>query len=94
VNDWQDTDSIEKVQVIRENSKKNQLPALVALAGEDSAAYSSEADVLEENFAQTFFGDNYARLSKIKKAVDPKDLFIVSAGVGSERWDVHGICQV
>jgi hypothetical protein len=82
------------VQAIRDNFKKNQLPALVALAGEDSGAYFNEADVREENFAQTFFGDNYARLSEIKKTVDPTDLFIVSAGVGSERWDVHGICRV
>ena len=67
---------------------------MIALAGEDSAAYSSEADAREENFALTFFGDNYAQLSEIKKKVDPTDLFIVPAGVGSERWDVHGICQV
>jgi hypothetical protein len=82
------------VEAVKDNFKKNRLPALVALAGEDSGAYSNEADVREENFAQTFFGDNYARLSEIKKTIDPTDLFIVSAGVGSERWDVHGICRV
>jgi hypothetical protein len=42
----------------------------------------------------TFFGPNYAKLSAIKRKYDPKDLFIVTAGVGSERWDQLGICKV
>ena len=58
---------------------------LAGLAGgECSGSYSNEADVLEPNFRVTFFGTNYARLEKIKAAYDPRDLFIVPAGVRSE----------
>lgn len=42
-----------------------------------------------------FFGlENYPRLLEVKATYDPFDLFIVSAGVGSERWDRYGICKV
>lgn len=60
----------------------------------DSGAYSNEADVREPDFQQTLFGTNYPRLLHVKKLYDPDDLFIVSAGVGSERWDAAGICRI
>lgn len=49
-------------------------------------------DAREPNFQQTFFSTNYPRLLKIKKEYDPYDLFIVSAGVGSENWDAASLC--
>ena len=79
---------------MKQNFKINQLPAMLALAGSDSGAYSNEGDTLEENLALTYFGVHYPRLSKIKKQIDPTDLFIVNSGVGSERWDAKGLCQV
>jgi hypothetical protein len=36
-----------------------------------SGGYGNEGDVMEPNFGQAFFGTNYARLVRIKKAVDP-----------------------
>ena len=48
----------------------------------------------EPDFQTTFFGDNYKRLEAVKQRYDPEDMFIVSAGVGSERWDEEGICRV
>jgi hypothetical protein len=62
------------------------------MSGPNAGAYSNEADVTEPNFQTTFFGPNYAKLSAIKAKYDPKDLFIVRAGVGSERWDEWGLC--
>lgn len=53
-----------------------------------TGAYGNEADVMEPNFGEAFWGTNYARLLKIKKEVDPDDLFWVQAGVGSEGWKV------
>lgn len=71
------------------------VPILMRMTGEsDSGAYSNEADVRETDFQQTFFGTNYQRLLQVKKLYDPDDLFIVGAGVGSERWDAAGICRI
>ncbi|KAF7377559.1 FAD-binding domain-containing protein [Mycena sanguinolenta] len=73
---------------------KMHLPIMEEIAGSNAGAYSNEADVLEPNFQTTFFGPNYGKLSAIKSKYDPDDLFIVGAGVGSERWDEWGLCRV
>ncbi|OQE29394.1 hypothetical protein PENSTE_c002G02164 [Penicillium steckii] len=54
----------------------------------DAGAYMSEADVLEPNFQQAFYGSNYARLYKLKQRYDPTGLFYAPTGVGSEDWVV------
>jgi hypothetical protein len=71
-----------------------QLPLLEKLSGPNAGVYSNEADGSEPDFQSTFFGPNYAKLSEIKTKYDPHDLFIVAAGVGSERWDEWGLCRV
>jgi len=53
-----------------------------------SGAYINEADVLEPNWQQSFFGSNYKRLLAIKTAVDPWGLFWAPTTVGSEAWRV------
>jgi Berberine and berberine like len=74
---------------------KNKVPILAELAGgTNSAAYSNEADVREPQFQSAFFSPNYDCLSQIKKRYDLEDLFIVSAGVSSEKWDVDRLCRV
>jgi hypothetical protein len=50
--------------------------------------------VNEPDFQTTLFGDNYGRLTAIKEKYDPTSLFIVRVGVGSEKWDKHGLCRV
>jgi hypothetical protein len=83
------------VQALRKNFTATVRPVLAGLAGgESSGSYSNEADVLEPNFRVTFFGPNYPRLEEIKSAYDPKDLFIVPAGVRSELWDSEGMCTI
>ncbi|KAF8888640.1 hypothetical protein BD779DRAFT_1800238 [Infundibulicybe gibba] len=94
VNTWDDSASIAQVQGNETLFRDTQLPLLEKLSGTNAGAYSNEADVLEKNFQDTFFGPNYARLSAIKSKYDPLDLFIVGAGVGSERWDKAGICRI
>jgi hypothetical protein len=91
---WDDSTPPDVVEAIRQDMTHNKVPVLDALAGPDSGAYSNEADVREPHFQTTFFGPNYARLSVIKKRYDPHALFIVQAGVGSEKWDVEGLCRV
>ncbi|KAJ6545119.1 FAD-binding domain-containing protein [Mycena sp. CBHHK59/15] len=94
VNQWTDASSIEEIDVLRKHFQTQQLPILEQMSGPDAGAYSNEADVLEPHFETTFFGPNYAKLSEIKTKYDPDDLFIVGAGVGSERWDEWGICKI
>ncbi|KAF8888645.1 FAD-binding domain-containing protein [Infundibulicybe gibba] len=94
INAWGDSASIDQVHGNETFFRDTQLPLLEKLSGENAGAYSNEADVLEKNFQDTFFGPNYARLSAIKSKYDPLDLFIVRAGVGSERWDKAGMCRI
>ena len=92
---WDDSTSPADVLAIQQSFVSKWIPTLAAATGEDdSGAYSNEASVFEPNFQTTFFGNNYARLSSIKAEYDPDDLFIVGAGVGSERWDSSGMCTV
>ncbi|KAJ7253995.1 permease family-domain-containing protein [Mycena rebaudengoi] len=92
INKWPDSAPLATIKAVRTQFRDVQLPILAQIAGSgsDVAAYSNEADVLEADFQTTFFGPNYAKLSAIKRRYDPKDLFIVGAGVGSERWDQWG----
>lgn len=55
-----------------------------------SGAYLNEADPNEPRWQETFFGDNYERLLAVKRKWDPKNVFYVFKGVGSEAWFVHG----
>jgi hypothetical protein len=93
-NSWANSATIPQVQGNLTMFKRIQLPILEQLVGPNAGAYSNEADSLEDDFQNTFFGLNYPRLGAIKTKYDPSDLFIVKAGVGSERWDDDGLCRV
>ncbi|KAK0476680.1 FAD-binding domain-containing protein [Armillaria novae-zelandiae] len=93
-NGWEDSPSLSNISSIQSAFKDFQLPILEQIAGSSGAAYSNEADSLEEHFNTTFFGLHYPRLENIKSRYDPKDLFIVAAGVGSDKWDKDGLCRV
>ncbi|KAJ7171061.1 FAD-binding domain-containing protein [Mycena filopes] len=94
LNELLDSMSPAEISAQRNQFKNTQLPILEQMSGPNAGAYSNEADVLEVDFQSTFFGPNYAKLSAIKSKYDPADLFIVGAGVGSERWDEWGLCTV
>ena len=52
-----------------------------------------QADYYEPEWQAGFWGaENYARLFKIKQAVDPTGLFTCHHCVGSELWDATGNC--
>ncbi|KAJ6598364.1 FAD-binding domain-containing protein [Mycena vulgaris] len=91
---WVQNASLGEIDAFRKHFKTQQLSILENISGPNAGAYSNEADLLETNFQTTFFGPNYAKLSVIKRKYDPRDLFIVGAGVGSERWDEWGLCKV
>ncbi len=94
VNTWNDSASLAEIDAFRTMFQTSQLPFLEKLSGSGAGAYSNEADVMEPHFQTTFYGPNYAKLSAIKVKYDPHDLFIVGAGVGSERWDEWALCRV
>jgi FAD/FMN-containing dehydrogenase len=56
---------------------------LKALA-ERPASYLSEADYFQDDWQVSFWGDHYARLSRVKDRYDPGGLFSVHHGVGTE----------
>ncbi|KAJ7056671.1 FAD-binding domain-containing protein [Mycena amicta] len=91
--EWPDSTPLDQVSEIRNAFHTWQLPILENMSGPNAGSYSNEADNMETHFQTTFFGPNYAKLSAIKLKYDPKDLFIVPLGVGSERWDEQGICR-
>ena len=61
------------------------VPALKKLAP-NSGAYINEGDINEPHFQQVYWGSNYKRLLKIKRRVDPWDVFWCHPCVGNERW--------
>ncbi|KAJ5630613.1 FAD/FMN-containing dehydrogenase [Penicillium longicatenatum] len=51
-----------------------------------AGAYLNEADVNQPHWQQTFYGDKYERLLKIKQKYDPRGLLYAATAVGSESW--------
>ncbi|OJJ05795.1 hypothetical protein ASPVEDRAFT_87129 [Aspergillus versicolor CBS 583.65] len=70
----------------------SQMPFLRALETPRMGSFLNTADPDEPDFQRAFWGDNYARLLKVKRRWDRDGLFIVNLGVGSEGWDKEGIC--
>lgn len=56
-----------------------------------SGSYLNEADRLEPNWQQSFWGDKYAKLLQVKSDWDPKTLFWAVNSVGSEGWVVESV---
>jgi hypothetical protein len=56
-----------------------------------SGSYVNEADRLEPNWQQSFWGSKYSKLLQIKQDWDSKNVFWVPNGVGSEGWTVESV---
>jgi FAD/FMN-containing dehydrogenase len=54
-----------------------------------SGSYMSEADRLEPEWREAFYGENYPRLLAIKRKYDADDVFYAVTGVGSDGWAVR-----
>ncbi|MBI1362175.1 MAG: FAD-binding protein [Alphaproteobacteria bacterium] len=57
-------------------------------------SYVSESNYFNADWANAFWGANYARLRRAKAAYDPAGLFTVHHGVGSEDWSADGFTPV
>jgi FAD/FMN-containing dehydrogenase len=58
-----------------------------------AGSYVNETDYFEPNWQREFWGENYDRLSQIKRKYDPEGLFYCHHCVGSERWSSDGRCR-
>ena len=54
------------------------------VAGDAVGAYVNYIDPLLHDWAKMYYGDNYERLVRIKKQVDPKNLFNFQQSIGSD----------
>lgn len=80
-------------QQMQRNLTQVEVPILKALdPAPNGGSYLNEADGYEENFQNSFWGSNYPRLYELKQKWDPRNLFIVRRGVGSEDWDEEALC--
>jgi FAD/FMN-containing dehydrogenase len=57
---------------------------LIRAATPGGASYANEGDYFERDWKSEFWGSNYARLLRVKRAYDPGNLFRVHHGVGSD----------
>ncbi len=64
------------------------MPQLQAMASVDDGAgtYLNEANFAQQGWQREFYGANYARLRKVKRDHDPRDLLYAVTAVGSEAW--------
>ena len=62
----------------------SQAMAIIEKATPDAGTYGSESDFFEKDWKETFYGQHYDRLLRIKQKYNPTNLFRVHQGVGSD----------
>ncbi|KAL0579412.1 hypothetical protein V5O48_002583 [Marasmius crinis-equi] len=88
---WPDGASAAEIQAQRE-ILKGHISILEGLEP-GTGSYVNEGSMYEPNPQHTYFGSHYEKLLSIKDQYDPKELFVVNSGVGSERWDDQLVCR-
>ncbi|CEL10887.1 hypothetical protein ASPCAL13994 [Aspergillus calidoustus] len=85
--------SLEEQRQVQKRLNKVEWPVLQSFEPRPLAVYLNEADPNLEDSREWFWGAKYQRLREVKQRWDPRALFIVSMGVGSEEWDEDGMCR-
>ncbi|KAI6312889.1 hypothetical protein MCOR07_008123 [Pyricularia oryzae] len=72
------------------NERVLRYSAAIRAATPGGGAYINEGDSLEPGWQDNFYGlGSYARLLRVKAALDPWDVFWAPTAVGSEGWEVR-----
>ena len=59
----------------------------------NAGSYVNECDYFQPDWQHAFWGPNYPRLLAVKRRYDPRGLFTVHHGVGSEAWSADGFTR-
>lgn len=54
----------------------------------EGGGYLNEGDIAEPDWQDSFWGHHYPRLLEVKQKWDPREVFYVHHGVGTEDWEV------
>lgn len=87
ITNWDSTAPWADMQAAQQKMTNELMPKIEAITP-GSGSYLNEADFQQKNWQSTFFGANFDKLKAIKKKYDPKDVFYILKGVGSEAWNV------
>jgi FAD/FMN-containing dehydrogenase len=71
----------------------DQAIAALRVVAPDAGSYVSESNYFNADWQRAFWGDNYARLRKVKQRYDPDGLFFIRHGVGGEEWSDDGFTR-
>ena len=63
-------------------------------AAPGAGSYMSECDYFLNDWKRASWGHHWSRLEAIKERYDPKGLFVVHHGVGSDRWSSDGFTRM
>ncbi len=78
----------------RERAKRvGEAMAALRTVAPGSGCYFNECDYFLDDWQRAQWGQNYERLAEIKQRYDPKGLFFVHHGVGSEGWSADGFTR-
>lgn len=94
--EWDFTAPLSAMVALQRRMTEVYIPTLAALTP-GGGCYLNEADFLEPNWQETFYGSNYNRLREIKRKFDPEDVFYAPTAVGSDEWvvlDGGRLCRV
>jgi FAD/FMN-containing dehydrogenase len=58
--------------------------AAIRSVSEHSGSYVNESNYFEDDWQDSYWGDNYPRLLEIKRRYDPDNVFTVHHGVGTD----------
>lgn len=84
---WNETAPWSEMIADQQKMTTEYVPQLEAVTP-DSGCYQNEANFLQPNWKQTFFGSNYDRLLTVKRKWDPSSFFYALKAVGSDVWSV------
>lgn len=85
---WDDNATADEQMRVRRQFATEGMKELRVITAE-GGSYGNEADRLEPQWQESFFGENYERLLGVKRRYDGEGVFWAVNTVGSEGWEVR-----